>query len=239
MGAGAAVKASARLVVALDSHGNSVVRVLRSQSPLTLVPARRTGPVALVHLVSSVTAPLGGDSLSLTVEVGRGASLDLRGVAATLLLPGSSGEESSSEVRFVIEGSVRYLPEPTVVTSRARHTAVVEAELDSHAELRTRDVLVLGRAEERPGAFSTSVRATRCGRPLLHQQLVVGDESVDTSPAGLAGKRVVGTELMLDAVVRETGGGEWWSVVPLAAGGSVVTALGEDVVTVTRVLDGI
>ncbi|MFI6101742.1 urease accessory protein UreD [Lentzea sp. NPDC051213] len=227
------------MVVSLDSHGNSVVRVLRSQSPLTLVPHRRVGPVALVRLVSSVTAPLGGDSLCLTVEVGPGASLELRGVAATLLLPGSSGAESSSVVRFLVEGSVRYLPEPTVVTGRAHHTAVVEAELDSHAELRTREVLVLGRTGEAAGALSTSVRATRCGKPLLHQQLVVGSPPVDSSPAGLAGKRVIGTELVLDAVPRAADGGEWWNVVPLAAGGTLATALGDDVVTVTRVLDAI
>ncbi|SDH01500.1 urease accessory protein [Lentzea fradiae] len=233
------MKATARLVVTRDPHGNSVVRVLRSQSPLTLVPHRRVGPVALVHLVSSVTAPLGGDSLSLTVEVGPGASLELRGVAATLLLPGSSGDASSSETRFLIEGSVHYLPEPTVVTSRARHTAVVEAELDGHAQLRTREVLVLGRTGEDPGSLTTSVRATRCGKPLLHQQLVVGDRELDASAAGLAGKRVIGTEVVLDGVTRPALGGEWWSAVPLAAGGSLVTALGDDVVTITRVLDAI
>ncbi|GGM96613.1 urease accessory protein UreD [Lentzea pudingi] len=233
------MKASARLVVALDSHGNSVVRVLRSMTPLTLVPARRVGPVALVHLVSSVTAPLGGDSLSLTVEVGPGASLELRGVAATLLLPGSSGAASSSLVRFVVQGSVRYLPEPTVVTRRANHTAVVEAELDGHAELLMREVLVLGRVGEASGILSSSVRATRCGAPLLHQQLVVGDPLVDSSAAGLAGKRVVGSELVFDSAVRAADGGEWWSVVPLAAGGTLATALGDDVVTVTRVLDAI
>ncbi|HUQ57501.1 urease accessory protein UreD [Lentzea sp.] len=233
------MRASARLVVTRDPHGNSVVRVLRSQSPLTLVPHRRVGPVALVHLVSSVTAPLGGDSLSLTVEVGPGAALELRGVAATLVLPGASGEASTSEVRFLIEGTVRYLPEPTVVTGRALHTAVVEAELDGHAELRTREILVLGRTGEAPGTLSTSVRATRCGRPLLHQQLVVGDRSLDASAAGLAGKRVIGTEMILDSAARAPGGGEWWSVVPLAAGGSLVTALGDDVVTVTQALDTI
>ncbi|WP_112270338.1 urease accessory protein UreD [Lentzea terrae] len=232
------MKASARLVVGLDSHGNSVVRVLRSQSPLTLVPARRVGPVALVHLVSSVTSPLGGDALELSVEVGPGASLDLRGVAATLMLPGPTGLPSSSVVRFAVEGAVRYLPEPTVVTARARHTAVVEAELDSHAELSLREVLVLGRAGETAGTLSTSVRATRCGKPLLHQQLIVGSP-LDSSSAGLAGKRVVGTSLMLDAVSRPSDGGAWWNVVPLAAGGSLATALGDDVVTVTRVLDAI
>ncbi|SDO84224.1 urease accessory protein UreD [Lentzea jiangxiensis] len=233
------MKASARLVVTLDSHGNSVVRVLRSMTPLTLVPHRRVGPVALVHLVSSVTAPLGGDSLSLTVEVGPGASLELRGVAATLLLPGTSGAASSSSVRFLIGGTLSYRPEPTVVAARAHHTAVVEAELDSHAELRTREVLVLGRAGEPAGSLSTSMRATRCGKPLVHQQLVIGDSLADSSPAGLAGKRVIGTDLLLDTKARAAGGGEWWSVVPLAAGGTLATALGEDVVTVTRVLDSI
>ncbi|KOV89840.1 hypothetical protein ADL03_02890 [Nocardia sp. NRRL S-836] len=227
------------MVVTLDPHGNSVVRVLRSQAPLTLVPHRRTGPVALVHLVSSVTSPLGGDALELSVEVGAGAVLDLRGVAATLALPGPSGLPSSSVVRFSIEGTVRYLPEPTVVTSRACHTAVVEAELDGHAELSLREVLVLGRTGEPPGTLSTSVRATRCGKPLLHQELVVGDPSVDGSSAGLAGKRVLGSRVLLDSVARAADGGEWWNVVPLAAGGSLVTALGENVVMVTKALDAV
>ncbi|GLZ34370.1 urease accessory protein UreD [Lentzea sp. NBRC 105346] len=233
------MRSSALLTVSLDAHGNSVVRDLRSQAPLTLVPHRRASTEALVHLVSSVTAPLGGDDLTLTVRVGAGARLALRGVAATLALPGHRADGSRTTVTFEVEdgAAVTYLPEPTVVTARARHEAVLSVSLAPTAVLRTREVLVLGRSGEQPGVLGTTVRARRDGKPLLHQRLAIGDPRVAASPAGLAGKRVLGTDLRLDDSACSTAGGEWWSRVPLAFGGSLVTVLADDVVTATRVLD--
>ncbi|HEV7647221.1 MAG TPA: urease accessory protein UreD [Actinophytocola sp.] len=219
--------------------GRDVVRVLRSAPPLTLVPARgHTGP-ALVHLVGSAAAPLGGDDLTLTVHVGRSAALRLAGVAAAVALPGPRGAPSRVTVRLHLaaHATLAYLPGPTVITARAHHAAVLLAELAEGARLHAREVLVLGRAGERPGVLSTRTAITRAGRPVLRQELTVGDRALDASAAHLAGKRVLATELCVDGSRPEPASGEWWSRTPLAAGGTMTTALADDAVTALRRLD--
>ncbi len=207
-------------------------------APLRLVPHRRSAH-ALVHLVSSVTAPLGGDDLELTVHVGPGAHLELRGVAATLALPGHLPGGSRAVVRAEVDagGSLTYLPEPTVVTARACHEAIFTAELADDARLRTREVLVLGRAGERPGTLTSTLDVRRRG-PVLRQTTRVGVPELDKSPAGLAGARVLGTELLCWGEDPEQPvSHDWWSLVPLASGGSLATALADDAVIVARSLD--
>lgn len=227
------MKAKAHLEIERDATGRSVVRVLRSAAPLKLMPARTNGS-ALVHLVNSAAAPLGGDELSLTVRVGPGACLTLTGIAATVALPGP-GETSRSTVHLELaEGAtVEYLPEPTVITTRARHESLLSASLAADAHLRTREILVLGRTGERPGLLDTMLNVTRAGHPILRQHLTIGDPTLDASAAYLAGKRVLATELSTSDT-RATASGEWWSRTPLAAGGNLTTALADDAVTALR-----
>jgi urease accessory protein len=216
------VKAHAQLTVERDAAGRSVVRTLRSAAPLTLIPVRGE-PV--VHLVNSAASPLGGDDLTLTVHVGPHACLTLAGIAATVALPGPHGERSRSTVQLELgEGAtVAYLPEPTVITRRARHESVLTAALADGAHLHARETLVLGRANERPGELTTTLHLTRAGRPVLRQALTVTTET-------LMGKRVLATELSTGDD-RETASGEWWSRTRLAEGGTLTTALADDAVT--------
>ncbi|QFZ23986.1 urease accessory protein UreD [Saccharothrix syringae] len=233
------MRARARLEVERDPDGRSVVRVLRSAAPLRLVPHRGRAGTALVHLVGSVTAPLGGDDLELDVLVGPGAALVLRGVAATLALPGHRPGGSRSHVRVELgEGAeVEYLPEPTVVTARARHEAVFRARLGEGARLHTREILVLGRSNEPAGLLDTTLDVRGNGTA-IKQTSHLGVPEVDGSPAGTAGLRVLGAELLCwgedpPAAVSAA----WWSLVPLAGRGSLTTALGPDAVAVERELD--
>jgi urease accessory protein len=231
--------ARARLVVERDADGRTVVREMRSMAPLRLVPRRGPDEVALVHLVSSVTAPLGGDDLELHVRVGPGAALELRGVAATLALPGHhpGGSRALVQVELADGASLEYRPEPTVVTARASHEAVFRARLADDARLRTREIVVLGRRDERSGSLSTTLDVRRNG-PLIKQTTHLGLPEVDASPAGLAGRRVLGGELVCrDDDLPGAVSGDWWSLVPLANGGSLTTAVADDAVTVTRALD--
>lgn len=229
------MKAHARLTACFDGT-RTVLRELRSMAPLTLFPRRGRGPAAVVHLVNSATTPLGGDDLLLSVHVGPGASLRLSGVAATLALPGLHGEGSLSTVSVVVEagGSLEYLPEPTVITARARHTAAFRASLASDAYLHTREVLVLGRAGERPGSLTTSSHVTRGSTPVLRQTLAIGDSTLDSSLAVLAGRRVLATDLVVGGPDLPAESGEWWSRTPLAAGGTLTTSLAPDAVTALR-----
>jgi urease accessory protein len=219
------VKAEAQLTVERDAAGRSVVRTLRSAAPLTLIPVRGQ-PV--VHLVNSAASPLGGDDLTLTVRVGPHACLTLAGIAASVALPGPHGEKSRSTVHIELsEGAtLDYLPEPTVITRRARHESLLTAALAEGAHLRTRETLVLGRANEPPGELTTALHVTRCGRPVLRQQLTVTRDA-------LMGKRVLATTLST-ADTSDTASGEWWSRTRLAAGGTLTTAIADDAVTALR-----
>lgn len=219
------MKAHAHLTVERDAAGRSVVRTLRSASPLTLIPVRGE-PV--VHLVNSAASPLGGDDLTLTVHVGPRACLTLTGIAATVALPGLHGEKSRSTVHIELDegATMAYLPEPTVITRRARHKSILTVTLASGARLRARETLVLGRANELPGELTTRLDVTREGRPVLRQQLTV---TADV----LMGKRVLATELSTGDT-GDTASGEWWSRTRLAAGGTLTTALADDAVTALR-----
>jgi len=219
------VKAHAHLTVELDAAGRSVVRTLRSAAPLTLVPVRGE-PV--VHLVGSAASPLGGDELTLTVRVGPGACLTLAGIAATVALPGPHGEESHTTVHIELgeEATVAYLPEPTVITRRARHESLLTVTLAEGARLHMRETVVLGRAGEAGGDLTTALHVTRAGRPVLRQSLAVTREL-------LMGRRVVATALCTNDM-SETASGEWWSRTRLAAGGTLTTALADDAVTAAR-----
>lgn len=228
------MKAHARVTACFDGT-RTVLRELRSMAPLTLFPRRRSGATAVVHLVNSATSPLGGDDLLLTVRVGPGASLRLSGVAATLALPGLHGEPSLSTVDVSVDGggSLEYLPEPTVITSRARHAAVFRASLATGAYLHTREVLVLGRSGQRPGSLTTSLDVTRDSAPVLRQALSIGS-GLDGSLAVLAGRRVLATDLVVGGPELPAASGEWWSRSPLAAGGTLVTSLAPDAVAAMK-----
>jgi urease accessory protein len=237
------VRSRARVVVERGSDGRNTVRELRSQPPLALVPQRGAAaarsPVATVHMVGSATSPLGGDDVTLDVEIGPGADLVLTGVAATLALPGQAGRPSRLIVRLqVADGAgLQYLPEPNIVTRRADHHGELHAELGDGSRLRCREVLVAGRSGEPPGRFRGLVRVQDGGRPLLVQEQELGDPPLQASAAHLAGRRVLGTEVLVwgedpaDAVA-----GDWWSLSPLPSRGCLASAVGSDAVSAQRAL---
>lgn len=232
------LRARARLVAVRDGD-RTVARELRSQAPLSLVPQRgavaRTGPLT-VHLVGSAATPLGGDDVGLEVLVGPGAEVVLTGVAAAVALAGAS----RLDLRFTVAdgGALAYRPGPTVVTRRADHTASLHVQLGEGARLVAREVLVAGRTGEPSGRYRGCVRVDGPAGPLLVQAQELGDPTLHGSPAHLAGHRVLATEVRIggpDPGAAVAGG--WWSLVPLARGGCLATAVAGDAVTARRRLD--
>lgn len=226
------VAATASIEAAAGPGGATRLPVLASQVPLVL---RRTPDS--VYLVGGAAGPLGGDSLALHITVGAGAFLRVRTAAASIALPGLDGLESVLRVFVTVGegGRLEYLPEPVVVTARARHATLVTATLSGGASLVLRDEVLLGRHGEAGGTARSVLRVSYAGRPLLrHSVEVSGTDPASLGPAVLAGHRAVGT--LLHVSESETAeipvmATPEVAVMPLAGPGVLVTALAHDAVT--------
>lgn len=233
------MRASAR-VVAVHTDGTTRLPVLCGQPPLLL---RRTGPhgaVAVVYLVGGAAGPLGGDDLRLTVDVGPGARLVLRSVAAAVALPGPGNDASQIVVEATVAAGDRldWRPEPLVAAAGCRHRARSQVTLAEGAELTWQEALVCGRHGEQPGEATVALTVTYAGRPLYQQESTVGTHAPGwAGPAVLDGARAVGSTLYVrpawakrppePVVLSPTA-----AVTPLAGPGALATALGPDTATV-------
>jgi urease accessory protein len=195
------VRARARIVAEADGTGGSRLTVLHGEPPL--LPRRtgdRTGP-AEVHLVGGAAGPLRGDDLLIEVEVGPGARLCVRTVAATIVLGGPPGRRSQTTVRATVAagGELVWLPEPVVATAGCDHLSRSTVELAAGARLTWREELICGRTGEEPGDLRLVTAVRLDGRPLSTQELTVGPRAPGwAGPAVLGGHRAAGTVLIVD-----------------------------------------
>lgn len=255
--------AAARLSVAGDKPNarseHTRITGLHSESPLLLRPthparvdeplrrwAERAGSPLWVALVAGAAGPVGGDCLELTVDVGPGANLVLRAVAATLALPGAHGDPSRSNVYIrVAEGATLvWLPGPVIAAGGCRHHATTRIELEPGARLLAREELILGRHGEQPGTAHQRLRVSIADRPVHDQELSVGpDQPGSDGPAVTGGHRAVGSLLMVDPDHRpaaeadfDMGEGDV-AVMPLDGPVTLVTALSPDALGLRRHLE--
>lgn len=161
---------------------------------------------ATVTLVAGAAGPLGGDRFRFEIEVGPDSMLELTEVAATLLLPGQSGEESIMEIdiRVGANGTLVWLPEPVIAARGCRHRTDIHARLESGARLLLREEIVLGRYGEQPGILRQRLRVQIEGRPLLDQELAIGLAAPGwDGPAMTGGHRALGSILVADPVLGQ------------------------------------
>lgn len=225
--------------------------VLRSQAPLKLRPSIARGPEpwapyavepARVCLAASGAGPMGGDDLSLDIEVGAGTTLLLTEASATLLLPGADAAQSRLTVRARVapRATFVWMPEPVIAARGCHHVNDIAVDLASDARLVLREELLLGRRGEAPGAVDQRLRIRRQDRPLLAQDLALGRKS-DHSAAIVAGHRAVGSMVVVDPelpVLEPRGLGGDGVLLPLAAGQAVLAqALADDSIDLRGQLD--
>lgn len=171
--------------------GATRLTTLRSDPPVTL-----GATAGAVYLAAGAAGPLGGDAVDMEVDVGGGAAIDVRTVAATLVLPGPTGAPSTSDYAISVGGGgrLRWLPEPTVAVRGCDHRAVTRIDLPAGAGLVWREELVLGRHHEEGGSVLQRLEIDRAGAPLLRTEHAFGPRwPGSTGPAGSAGHRAVGT----------------------------------------------
>jgi urease accessory protein len=236
------MRAAARIVAVADGSGGTTLAVLRGEPPLL---PRRTGtgtdPVE-VHLVGGAAGPVGGDRLRLDIEVGPGARLCVRTVAATIAFPGRDRAPSTVELRATVDcgGWLWWLPEPLIAVNGCAHTTLSTVELSAGAGLVWRDELVCGRHREPPGAATLSTTVNLDGRPLYRHELSVGPGAAGwDGPAVLGSARAAGSVLVVDphptevkATVRPDA-----AVLPLAGPATLICAVGPDHLAVRASLD--
>lgn len=196
-----------------DRPGRVRIPVLRSQGALVLRPTREDLPgwahrweiadaqVATVRLAAGAAGPLGGDHWRLDVEVGDGATLMLRSVAALLALPGSHGGESWSEVNIKVGAgaTLLWMPGTQIAGAACRHAALNRIELDAGARLFAQEEIVMGRHGELPGDFRQRLRVTQSGIAIYDQELAVGPRSAGwQSTAVTGGRKAVGSIILVD-----------------------------------------
>ncbi len=245
------VRAAARIVAEPDGRGGTALPVLDGSGPLALRRTRSARPdAAQVTVVGAMSAPLGGDHLSLQALVRPGARLAVGSAAATVSLPGRDGARAGYDVRLTVEagGELRWLPEPLIAAAGSDLAMTTRVELAPEARLVLREELVLGRAGERPGRLASRLTVRRGGRTLLDQEVVLGPGVPGWSgPAVLDRYRAMGQLLVVDpafeahapaAAALPSDPAEGAAVLtPLAGPAVLVTALAQDALTARQLLD--
>ncbi|MBO8191983.1 urease accessory protein UreD [Streptomyces oryzae] len=241
------VSARARIAAEPDGRGGTALPLLSGAGPVALRRTRSADPAAArVTLVGAMSAPLGGDRLAVETRVAAGAALRVDGSAATLALPGRTGEPARYDVRLEVgeEGRLHWLPEPLISVRGSELRQRVSAELAPGARLVVRDEQVLGRTGEGPGRLSSRLTVRRGGRPLLDQQLDFGPGALGwDGGAALGGYRAVGQLLVVgpELTARKPEAsrvlGDTAVVTPLVGPALLVTAVAPDALQLRRTLD--
>jgi urease accessory protein len=237
--------ARARIVAEVDGRGGTRLAVLRGQAPLLL---RRTGRDrdATVHLVGGAAGPLGGDDLRLDIEVGPGARLSVRSVAASLALPGAKGGASRLHVRAAVAAGavLHWHPEPLIAAAGCDHDAVTEVHVADGGALSWRDDVVCGRHGEAPGDVRVTTTIRYGDRPLHRHDLALGPAAPGWSGAAvLGGRRAIGSLVAVDPAWADVGPpaarvlGPDAALMPLAGPGFLATVVAPDIRGVGAVLD--
>ncbi len=227
------MKAAAQIAMRYDG-GRTRPTVLRSMAPLVM----RATPDG-VYLVGGAAGPLGGDDLSLDIDVGPDASLVVRTAAASIALPGPEGRPSRLVVRARVaaRGTLHWLPEPSVAAARCDHSVCVHLDIDPSATVTWRDEVMAGRGVEEPGRWHSRLIADVGGVPLLRHGLQIGSPGW-SGPSVLDARPAAGTVLLVDpdrtftAAATDRG-----ARLPLRTGAALVTAIAGDAIGLRTTLD--
>jgi len=234
-------------IVAEYRNGRTVLRSIRGGLHFA---ARETGP-GVVHLVGTAAGPLGGDEVTIRVQVGAGARLAVRSAGATIVQPGRPSPDSRLTLHLDVadEAELDVGCEPTVICHGAGHESAAVIELTGSGQVRLLEQVLLGRSGEPGGSWVGRTRLTRDGVPqlrhTLRSTLITGSGSSISTGSSISmggsintnssissgdGTRVISTLLWSGAepAVAATAGTA--AAMPLAGGGLLVTATGHTLI---------
>ncbi|WP_409474595.1 urease accessory protein UreD [Streptomyces sp. HC307] len=194
------VRATARIRAAHNGRVTTLPQ-LHSDGPFHLRRVRTDGPAATVGIIGAMSAPLGGDRLTLDITAEDRAELEVTTAAATLALRGPTTDPATYDVRLTAgeHAHLRWLPQPLISAAGSNLRQTYTVELAASSRLVLREEQLLGRADEEPGHLVSRILVHRAGRPLLDQQTAYGvPEPGWDGPAVLNEHRVTGQLLLVD-----------------------------------------
>ncbi|MCX4427154.1 urease accessory protein UreD [Streptomyces mirabilis] len=194
------VLATARIRAAHNGRVTTLPQ-LHSDGPFHLRRLRTHGNAAKVGIISAMSAPLGGDRLTLDITAEDRAEVEITTAAATLALRGPTTDAATYDVRLIIgeHARMRWLPQPLISAAGSNPHQTYTVELAATSHLVLREEQLLGRADEEPGHVVSRILVHRAGRPLLDQHTAYGaPEPGWDGPAILNGHRAVGQLLVVD-----------------------------------------
>jgi urease accessory protein len=160
--------------------------------------ARSHDGFAAVALIQTAGGPLGGDAVAIEVDVGPGAALELRTIAATVVLPGHGPATQAARVRLGAGARLVWHAEPVIVTRGADYDATLDLELASGATAVVRESVLRGRHGEPGGDATLRLRCDLAGGPLLRDAVRIRAHAPETdSAAVLGGARAYGSVALL------------------------------------------
>ena len=150
---------------------------------------------ALVHLNNVSGGILGGDTLSLDVNVGRDARAQITSTGATRVYRCRAGLEparSIADIHIAEQGLLEYLPDPVIPFASSRYIQRTRITLDHGAGLFWWEVLAPGRASAGEtfayDSLESRLEIDVCGRPIAIENLRLEPARRPLcSPAHLAG----------------------------------------------------
>ncbi|MCX4903981.1 urease accessory protein UreD [Streptomyces sp. NBC_00878] len=243
------VHATARIRAAHNGRVTTLPQ-LRSDGPFHLRRLRTQGSAAAVGIIGAMSAPLGGDRLTLDITAEDRAELEVTTAAATLALRGPTTDAATYDVRITAgeHAHLRWLPQPLISAADSNLRQTYTIELAATSRLTLREEQLLGRADEEPGHLVSRILVHRAGRPLLDQHTAYGaPEPGWDGPAVLNGHRAVGQLLIVDPrldhrqdpIVLGDGTKNGCAVLaPLAGGPALLaTAIAPSASTLRKLLD--
>jgi urease accessory protein len=194
------VSATARIRAAHNGRVTTLP-LLHSDGPFHLRNMHTAGNAATVGIIGAMSAPLGGDRLTLDITAEDRAELEVTTAAATLALRGPTSDPATYDVRLAAgeHAHLRWLPKPLISAAGSNLRQTCTVELATTARLILREEQLLGRAGEEPGHLISRILVHRAGHPLLDQRTAYGaPEPGWDGPAVLNGHRAVGQLLIVD-----------------------------------------
>ena len=180
--------------------GRSTLRLTPGPLAPRLLSADATG--AKIALVATSALLLGGDHVQLEVDVGPGAWLEIVETAGTVAYD-AAGESSSWNVRVAVDrgGLLIWHGEPFVLADGSNTLRRSVFELGPDASTCIRETVILGRTGERGGAVRIQTRVSRCGLPVLVEDLELRDRERRELPGVIGSSAVIDTVTVLGAQV--------------------------------------